>query len=103
MPKYVLAYHGGSVPDPEQETEVMNAWFSWFGELGDAIVDGGNPIGSAKTIRPDGTVTEGGGSEPLSGYSIINATDIQAAVELARGCPVLTAGGSIEVAEAIDI
>jgi hypothetical protein len=103
MPRYLLAYHGGSVPDPEHEQDVMNAWFAWFGSLGDALVDGGRPIASATTIQGDGSVVTGGGSNPVTGYSVIDAADVDAAVQLAKGCPVLTAGGSIEVAETIDL
>ena len=50
-----------------------------------------------------GKVTDGGGTNPLSGYSIITASDIDAALTLAKGCPVLDSGGSVEVAETIDM
>ena len=46
MAKFVLAYRGGSVPDTEAEQQAaMEAWMGWFGSLGDAVVDGGNPFG----------------------------------------------------------
>ena len=103
MTKFLLAYHGGSVPDPDAQEEVMTAWFAWFGSLGDALVDGGNPIGPASTIKADGNIDDNGGPNPVSGYSIIDAADMAAAIELAKGCPVVAAGGSIEVAQTIDI
>jgi hypothetical protein len=81
----------------------MEVWGAWFGQLGQAIVDGGNPISQAKTIKSDGAVVDGGGTNPLSGYSLINADSLDHAVTLAKGCPVLTSGGSVEVAEAIDM
>ena len=81
----------------------MNAWFAWFGSLGDALVDGGKPIDTARTINSDGSVVPGGGSNPVTGYSVIDAADADVAVQFAKGCPVLTAGGSIEVAETLDI
>ena len=103
MAKYVLAYHGGGeMPDAiEDQERELAAWHAWFGQLGDAIVDGGNPIAGSVTIGPDGSVSEGGGANPLTGYSLIDAEDLDAAVELAKGCPVLAGGGSVEVAEAI--
>lgn len=103
MPKYVLAYHGGgTMPETEEEQQQeLASWYAWFGQLGDAIIDGGNPIAGAVTVGPDGSVNEGGGANPLSGYSLISADDLDAAVKMAQGCPVLANGGSVEVAEAI--
>ena len=104
MPKYVLAYHGGGMPESEEEqAATMAAWGAWFETLGSAIVDGGNPISQTKTVASDGSVSDGGGANPLSGYSLINADSIDAAAALAGGCPVLEVGGSVEVAEAIDM
>ena len=52
MPKYVFAYHGGGMADtPEAQAEAMAAWGAWFGELGAAVLDGGNPAGQSKTVR----------------------------------------------------
>jgi hypothetical protein len=104
MPKYVFAYHGGSgAPTEAEQAKAMDAWMSWFGTLGEAVVDVGNPVGAAKTIASDGSITDGGGGQPLTGYSLVSATDLDAAVGLAKGCPILAAGGSVEVAEAIDM
>ena len=59
MPKYVLAYHGGSMPETEaDQAAVMGAWGAWFGVLGDAVVDVGNPTGASKTLKSDGSVTD---------------------------------------------
>jgi len=104
MPKYVFAYHGGKMPETEEEgAKVMADWMAWFGSMGDAVVDGGNPVGPSSTLKSDGSVSCDGGANPLSGYSLIQADDIQQATEFARGCPILQAGGSVEIAEAIDM
>lgn len=104
MPKYVLAYHGGATPETEDDVQkVMAAWEAWMGSLGEALVDPGNPIGQTKTVTADGAVTLGGGANPLSGYSLLNASDIDEAVSLAKGCPIFESGGSIEVAETIEM
>ena len=98
MANYVLVYHGGGMPEsPEEGAKVMQAWDIWFGELGDSLVDGGNPASATKTIAPDGSVSDDP-SGP-SGYSILKADSLDAAVALARGCPVLQAGASIQVVE----
>ena len=104
MPKYVFAYHGGKMPETEEEgAQVMAEWMAWFEGLGDAVVDGGNPVGPSSTLHADGSITCDGGSNPLSGYSLINAADIEVATEIARGCPILRAEGSIEIAECFDM
>ena len=105
MPKYLLAYHGGSgMPESEAEqAQIMEAWSSWFGELGPAVVDGGNPISQARIVNSDGSVSDGGGAGALSGYSLIEADDIDGAAKLATGCPDLQAGGTVQVAETIEM
>ena len=104
MPKYVLAYHGGGAAETEEEVaKVMAAWGAWMESLGDALVDPGNPTGLAKTIDADGGVTVGGGANPLTGYSLLVAGDIDEAVALAKGCPIFESGGSIQVAETIEM
>ena len=51
----------------------------------------------------DRSVANNGGANPVSGYSLIEAADIDDAVAKAKGCPILRAGGSIELAEAFDM
>ncbi len=103
MAKYLLAYHGGSgMPETEAAgAQVMAAWGAWFGQLGAAVADAGNPVSQAKTIAPNGSVS-GDGHSSLSGYSIISADSLDAAIALAKGCPVLSSGASIEVCETFE-
>ncbi len=104
MAKYMFAYHGGGTPETEEEgARVMAAWTSWYENLGAAIVDGGAPTGAAKTIAADGSVSDGGGANPLTGWTVVQANSLDDAVALAKGCPILDDGGSVEVAEAIDM
>src|SRR4051794_11580005 len=104
MPKYLLVYHGGGLAETEEARAAgMAAWGAWFGTLGDAVVDVGAPTGAAKTINADGSTKDGGGANPVSGYTLISATDVDTALALAKDCPILSAGGSIEGAETIDV
>lgn len=105
MAKYVFGYHGGTgmAESPAEQEKQMAAWGAWFAELGDAVADPGNPFGQTRTLAADGSVSDGGGANPLGGYSIVKATDIDSALQLAKGCPLLTEGGSVEVCEAIDM
>ena len=78
----------------------MAAWSGWYGQLGENIVDGGNPFGARQTIASDGSVSDAGGS---TGYTLITASDLGAAIEMAKGCPVLANGGNVEVSECLDM
>jgi len=100
MAVYLLAYHGGGMPDSDDERgKVMAAWGAWFAASGGAIKDPGNPVGQTRTVATDGTVSPGGGVNPVSGYTLLEADSMERAVEIAKGCPVLMGGASIEVAE----
>ena len=104
MAKYLLVYHGGGMPEGEEaQAKVMAAWGTWFQNLGPALADGGNPTSQTKTIASDGSVSDGGGANPATGYSLIEADGLDAAVALAKGCPVLGGGASIEVAETFNV
>ena len=101
MESYLLLYSGGNMPESEAENKaVTDEWMTWFGKLGSALADGGNPFTpNAKTIAPDGRVSNGSGGPMPSGYSIIKADSLDAAVALAKGCPVLKGGATIMVFE----
>ena len=100
MGKYVLAYTGGSTPEaPADQEAVMKEWIDWFGTLGSSVVDGGNPFGASTAVRPGGET--GATTSGLTGYSILEADDLDQAAKLAGGCPVLSSGGSVEVFEAM--
>ncbi len=102
MANYLLTYHGGSMPETkEAQDQVMAAWTSWFATLGEALVDGGNPVSQAKAISPDGSVMDA--TSAPSGYSILKADSIDRAVELAKGCPVLAGGAAVVVAETFSV
>ncbi|NNC38337.1 MAG: hypothetical protein EX271_01395 [Acidimicrobiales bacterium] len=100
MAKYVFAYHGGKMPVSETESKkVMAAWNEWFKSLGPAVIDGGNPVSKSTTVSADGVVDDGG-ANPLSGYSLIEADNLQSAIQLAQTCPIVD-HGSVEIAEAV--
>jgi hypothetical protein len=99
MPSYVLAYTGGGMPETDDERRAeLAAWGEWYGRLGAAVVDGGNPFGPSATVGPDGAVTRPGRSG-LTGYSIVSADDLDGALTHAESCPILRSGGSVEVYE----
>ena len=104
MPDFIFAYHGGRAPEtPEEGAKTMAEWEKWFDGMGDAVVNPGNPVGQSKTVTAT-VVTDDGGANPVSGYSVVRAADMDGAIALAKGCPMVVDGsGSIEVAEIIEM
>ena len=104
MAKFLFVYHGGKPPStPEDGKKAMDAWGAWFGSMGKAVLDGGNPVGKSSTVKADGSLVSDGGANPASGYSLIEAKDLADAHQKARGCPLLSVGGSVEVAQTMDM
>jgi len=101
MANYILLYSGGKMPESEAEQKsVLKEWEAWFAKLGSAMVDAGNPFTPmVKSIASDGRVSDGSNGMMASGYSIIKADSLDAAVAMAKGCPVLKGGAKISVFE----
>lgn len=104
MPEFMFAYHGGATPEtPEDGAKLMAAWQAWMGGMGEALVVPGAPVGMSKTVSGSG-VADGGGANPVSGYSVVKADDLAAATKMAKGCPMVVDGtGTVEVAEVIQM
>lgn len=104
MAKYLITYSGGAQPDnmtDEQSSAVMDAWNAWYGGLGDAVIDFGNPTGPSRVIGPGGSVSEGGPG--ITGYSLISADSLDDAAAACQNHPHLDAGGTITVYETFDV
>jgi hypothetical protein len=71
-------------------------------QLGESIVDMGSPLGAPRTVASGGSVKDGAADE-LSGYSIVEAADMADAADKAKGCPVLSGGGQVEVYESLPV
>lgn len=102
MSNYILAYHGGKKPEsPEEGAKHMAKWKAWVGDLGDAMVNPGTPLGMSRTVSSDG-ISDNGGENPLTGYSIVKADSMDAALDIAKACPFLDIG-TLEVAEVMEM
>ena len=101
MPKYVIAYLGGKqMPNPQDRAAHMAKWKAWVDGLGSAMVNPGTPLGQGKLVSSD-CVSERG-PNALTGFSIVLADNMDAALEIAQCCPFLEIG-TIEVAEAMEM
>lgn len=103
MPKFVFAYHGGRQFETQEEgAAFMAKWQAWSAGVGDAFIDPGMPVGPSKTVGADG-VSDDGGSNPLSGISILQAETMEDALAIAKTCPHIENDGTIEVAQGMDM
>lgn len=109
MAKFMFVYRGGhegaEEMSPERMQQVMQGWMDWIqgGTEAGWMLDGGDALkAEGSVVQPDQTVIDGPFAESkelVGGYSMIQATDLQAAVELAKTSPHLAVGGSVEVRE----
>jgi hypothetical protein len=74
----------------------------WLASLGDSAVIPANPLKNTSTVNSDGTVTDGG-TTTMSGYTIIEEDSMEVALSIAKACPFLDIGGSLEVSELVEM
>jgi hypothetical protein len=107
MTKYMVLYRSSTPPSeqmsnmtPEQAKEGMEAWMTWAGKAGNAIVDLGSPLQSV------GRVGQGGSSgQPIGGFSILEADSVDALKKVLDGHPHFMSPGdaSIEILEFLPV
>ena len=102
MSSFVLAYYGEpKFKSPEEGKKHMAEWTAWVKGLGTAMTNPGIPLKATKTVSSGG-VKDGAGPTRLTGYTVVEARNIEHAVEMAKSCPHLNFG-TIEVGEAMEM
>jgi len=96
MKKFVLIYHGYETSTPE----LADAWSNWFQRRATSFADSGSAFGARRQITNEATIELSQSSDPASGYSIVNAENIDAAEQLLEGCPIVD---SVSLYEALPI
>ena len=86
MNKFMFLYKGFVTPTPE----IGRSWMEWFSQVGDSMADSGNPMTGGVEVTPDKVNEIELGAESLTGYSIVNAENMAAAVEVAKTNPMIT-------------
>ena len=103
MSQYIISYLGGNQPaTPEEGKQHFAKYKEWLSSLGDAVISPANPFKNTATVNSDGTITAGS-TTTMSGYTIIDADSIEAALSAAKACPFLDIGGSLEVSELVQM
>lgn len=102
MKNYIVIYHAPatSLADsanqtPEQMEENMQPWQQWAEQLGDQLVDLGQPLVGGINIKEDGSNTPS--SREVVGYSIVRAENMDEAISLMQDHPHLAWGGDCEI------
>lgn len=93
MSKFILLYKGPATPmediTPEVGAQIMQAWEAWMGKVGDALVDAGAPFAGSTAVAGDGSTKS---ASDLTGYTIVEAADLDSAKSLCGGHPFLSDG-----------
>ena len=99
MAQYIITYLGGDQPSsPEEGKQHYEKYKEWLSSLGDSAVSPANPFKNTNTVNSDGSVTTGS-TTSMSGFTIIEAFTMEMALLIAKACPFLDVGGSLEVSE----
>lgn len=102
MPAYVLSFHDPKMhSSPEEGQAHMKKYLEWTKGLGDAIIRPDTPLKNPHRVSASG-VEEGAGDYSMMGFMMFEATDMDAALEIAKACP-FTSMGTMVVREAVDM
>jgi hypothetical protein len=111
MKEFALIFRSDAMPEvkltPEGTMVISDQWQNWMGGISaqNKLVTRGNRLGNeGKTVKPNNVIINGPYAEikeMLGGYTIIRADSIEEATEIAKGCPILAAGGNVEIRDTI--
>lgn len=91
MKKFILLYKGPATPmeqmSKEQGEKIMAGWQRWMTKAQSAVVDMGNPMINGKSVVDDGSA---GTPTELNGFTIIQAENLDEALELVEDHPFLS-------------
>jgi hypothetical protein len=100
MSKFLVTYFGAGVPsDLALAAKVREAFGRWLAEAGSAVIDPGAPLAPATQVAsgtPAPRVT-------ISGYSVIEAENVEAAIEILKSHPFVARGGTLQVDESVSV
>jgi hypothetical protein len=96
MAEYIFTYRTPADFTPGTPDGIA-AWTAWFEDLGAQVRDIGKPVFNRATVG------DGAGGAPLGGYSLVTAENLDEALTLAKDCPIVAAGGGVEVGELADL
>ncbi|HVV55224.1 MAG TPA: YciI family protein [Mucilaginibacter sp.] len=113
MNEFALIFRNDFHPEakfsPAEMQNIMQQWQAWMGGMaakGQLANPGTRLGGDGATVRPSNIVTNGPYAEikeMVTGVIVVKASGIDEAAEIAKGCPILNAGGNVEVRNIVPI
>ena len=97
MAQFLIVYRGAPGGTKEISEHDAAQWEAWFARLGSAVIERGRLTHSSVEI-PTRLLGPKLSSSSLAGYSLIEAPDFNAAVQLVETCPIFDEHGSVELA-----
>jgi hypothetical protein len=83
MKKFIYLFMGQG----DETAQELASWENWFGDVGPNLVDGGNPLGAGRAMSSAGSKDLTHDNSAVTGYTIINAADMDEAEKLLTKCP----------------
>ena len=103
MTQYMIVYLGGEPPATAEEGKAhFEKYKQWLASLGDAAVSPANPLQNTVSVHPDRSITRES-ITGMSGYTLVKAESMEAALEMAKSCPFLDIGGDLEVSQLMEM
>ncbi|MEI7698129.1 MAG: YciI family protein [Actinomycetes bacterium] len=98
MKKFVFLYN--SNPNEVPIDDVMDVWMVWFNKIMESIVEMGNPFTDGMLVASGRASTIPEDRNPISGYTVIKAKDMDEAIAIAKTCP---GQSGLQVYEAVEM
>jgi len=105
MTEFAFLFRGRQyLGSAEQQQKTLEKWWVWIAELDERglLANPGLPLRDAakRVVGPGRAIHDGPFAEIkdlVNGFIVVTAEDIDAACEIAKGCPIFEQGGGVEV------
>lgn len=90
---------------PEEMQAMTKRWMDWIGGIAaqNKLADKGSRLTTdGRVVKTNKSVTDGPYTEikeSVGGFSVLKVDSFDEAVEIAKGCPILSVGGNVEIRE----
>ena len=98
MKKFVFLYN--SEPNDAPSDDVMDIWMKWFDSIKENVTEMGNPFMEGMNVTSNSASVITADRNPITGYTVIKAVDMDAAIAIAKTCPSKT---GLQLYEAVEM